>query len=147
MTILRGACQCRKIAVSFETAMPVEDIPLRACGCSYCRGHGAKTVADPNGQLTISAGRDAFDRYQFGLRTADYIVCRTCGTYVAAVISNGEEERATLNAAGTRLEQVWNRPAQAVHYDQENFEQRRSRRLAAWTPSKFVQRVAEVGVG
>jgi hypothetical protein len=147
MTILRGACQCRKIAVSFETAMPVDDISLRACGCSFCRSHGAKTVADASGRLTISAERDAFDRFQFGMRTADYIICRTCGTYVAAVIENGGQDRATLNAAGTKLAQVWDRPSQAVHYDQENAEQRRARRLASWTPSEFAQRVAEAGVG
>lgn len=147
MTILRGACQCRKIEVSFETAMPVDDIPLRACGCSFCRGHGAKTVADPEGRLTIAAQRDAFDRFQFGMRTADYIICRTCGTYVAAVISNGGQERATLNAAGTRLEQVWDRSTQPVRYDRENAEQRRARRLAHWTPSEIVERLVEAGVG
>ena len=147
MTILRGACQCRKIAVAFETAMAVDDIALRACGCSFCRSHVAKTAADPNGRLTISAGRDAFDRFQFGMRTADYIICRTCGTYVAAVITSGGEERATLNAAGTKLDRIWDRPASAVHYDQESAEQRRARRLASWTPSTFVQRIAEAGVG
>ena len=95
--ILYGACHCGQVEVAFETAMPVADLPLRACSCSFCRRHGTKAVADPNGRLTISAPPNGLSRYRFGLRTADYLICRTCGAYVAAVISGNGEERATLN--------------------------------------------------
>ena len=65
--ILRGACHCGQVEVAFETAMSVADLPLRACGCSFCRRHGTKAVADPNGRLTISAPPNGLNRYRFGL--------------------------------------------------------------------------------
>jgi len=144
--ILRGACHCGQIEVVFETAMSIADLPLRACGCSFCRRHGTKAVADPNGRLTISAPANGLNRYRFGMRTADYLICRSCGAYVAAVISGNGEERATLNVAATAIAELADRRAEPVDYDRENVEGRRARRLTSWTPSRIVQR-AQVVVG
>ena len=144
--ILCGACHCGQIEVVFETAMSIADLPLRACGCSFCRRHGTKAVADPNGRLTISAPANGLNRYRFGMRTADYLICRSCGAYVAAVISGNGEERATLNVAATAIAELADRRAEPVDYDRENVEGRRARRLTSWTPSRIVQR-AQVGVG
>jgi hypothetical protein len=144
--ILRGACHCGQVEVAFETAMSVDDLPLRACGCSFCRRHGTKAVADPNGRLTISAPPGGLNRYRFGYRTADYLICRTCGAYVAAVISGNDEERATLNVTATAISELADRPAEPVDYDRESAEGRRARRLTGWTPSRIVQQ-AQAGVG
>ena len=144
--ILRGACHCGQVEVTLETAMSVMDLPLRACGCSFCRRHGTKAVADPNGRLSISAPPNGLNRYRFGLRTADYLICRTCGAYVAAVISGNGEERATLNVTATGISELADRPAEQVDYDRESVEGRRARRLTSWTPSRIVHR-AQVEVG
>ena len=146
MMILRGACHCGQVEVTLETAMSVMDLPLRACGCSFCRRHGTKAVADPNGRLSISAPPNGLNRYRFGLRTADYLICRTCGAYVAAVISGNDAERATLNVTATGISELADRPAEQVDYDRESVEGRRARRLTSWTPSRIVHR-AQVGVG
>ena len=146
MMILRGACHCGQVEVTLETAMSVMDLPLRACGCSFCRRHGTKAVADPNGRLSISAPANGLNRYRFGLRTADYLICRTCGAYVAAVISGNDEERATLNVTATGISELADRRAEQVDYDRESVEGRRARRLTSWTPSRIVHR-AQVGVG
>ena len=144
--ILRGACHCGQVEVAFETAMSVADLPLRACGCSFCRRHGTKAMADPNGRLTISAPSNGLNRYRFGLRTADYLICRSCGAYVAAAISGNGEERATLNVTATAISELADRHAEPVDYDRETVEGRRTRRLTSWTPSWIVQR-AQAGVG
>jgi hypothetical protein len=144
--ILRGACHCGQVEVAFETATPVTDLPLRACGCSFCRRHGTKAVADPNGRLTISAPPNGLSRYRFGLRTADYLICRTCGACIAAVISGEGEERATLNVTATAIPGLADRQAEPVDYDRESAEDRRARRLTSWTPSRIVQH-AQAGVG
>jgi hypothetical protein len=146
MMILRGACHCGQVEVTLETAMSVMDLPLRACGCSFCRRHGTKAVADPNGRLSISAPPNGLNRYRFGLRTADYLICRTCGAYVVAVISGNDEERATLNVTATGISELADRPAEQVDYDRESVEGRRARRLTSWTPSRIVHR-AQVEVG
>ena len=71
--------------------------------------HGTRAVADPNGRLTISAPPNGLNRYRFGLRTADYLICRSCGAYVAAVISGNGEERATLNVTATAISELADR--------------------------------------
>ena len=144
--IKRSAFHCGQVEVTLETAMSVMDLPLRACGCSFCRRHGTKAVADPNGRLSISAPPNGLNRYRFGLRTADYLICRTCGAYVAAVISGNDAERATLNVTATGISELADRPAEQVDYDRESVEGRRARRLTSWTPSRIVHR-AQVEVG
>ncbi|HZP70479.1 MAG TPA: hypothetical protein VFB29_11100 [Pseudolabrys sp.] len=147
MTILRGACHCGQIEVDFETASPVNDLRLRACSCSFCRRHHSKAVADPNGRLTIYAPTGGLHRYRFGMRTADYLICGTCGVYIAAVIANNGQERATLNVVGAGITALADRPAEPADYDHESVEGRRARRLAGWTPSRVAQRTAQAGVG
>jgi hypothetical protein len=139
---LRGACHCGLVTVEFETERP-EDLPVRACQCSFCRRHGARTVADPEGRLTIRAEPGSLNRYGFGLRTADFLLCACCGTYVAAVVTANGASRATLNAAGTLLAGFETRPAEPVSYDGETAEARIARRLGAWTPTEFAFDQAE----
>jgi hypothetical protein len=136
MAILRGECHCGRVEVSFETALSPNELEVRACQCSFCRRHGAKTVTDAAGRLAISAQDGALARYRFGLRTADFLICRTCGVYVAAVISDGAGERATLNVSGMMIEGLWDRTAEPIRLDHEDAETRRARRHRNWTPTK-----------
>ena len=130
--ILRGACHCGQVEVAFETASPVADLPLRACGCSFCRRHGTKAVADPNGRLTISAPPNGLNRYRFGLRTADYLICRNCGVYVAAVTTDGDKPRAIVIVNALDERDRFSREPIPVRYDAETREQRLARRRSAW---------------
>lgn len=136
--LLNGKCHCGQIEVSFETALPLDEIDVRACQCTFCRRHGAKTVTDPNGQLTILSPPGALSHYQFGLRTADYLLCKTCGVYVAAMISDGVGERATLNVNGMRIDGLWDRDASPIEFDHEDKGSRRDRRHRYWTPARIV---------
>jgi hypothetical protein len=140
--LLNGACHCGQVRVSFETGLPLDEIEVRACQCSFCRSHGAKTVTDPNGSLTISAPSGALTRYRFGLKITDYLLCNKCGAYIAAIMSDGAKEIATLNAAGTMLDGLWEREAKPVHLEGEAAEARRERRRRGWTPAKVVTAAA-----
>jgi hypothetical protein len=142
MAILRGECHCGRVEVSFETALSPGELEVRACQCSFCRRHGAKTVTDSAGRLVISAEDGALVRYRFGLRTADFLLCRNCGVYIAAVISDCTEERATLNVAGMMIEGLWDRAADPIRLDHEDAEARRKRRHRNWTPTKVVVETA-----
>ena len=91
MERLTGRCHCGNLVVEFDTAIPIAQLQLRADQCSFCRKHGARTTSDPNGRARISV-RDPEQviRYQFGLETADFLVCARCGIYVAAVLTSGD---------------------------------------------------------
>jgi hypothetical protein len=136
--VLNGACHCGAVSVSLETADP-DRLQLRACQCSFCRRHGSVSASDHSGRLTIRAPAHGLTRYRFGLKTADFLFCPVCGTYVAAMIARGAEARAIVNATGTRLESICDKPGQAVDYDGESESERVARRLAQWMPVSLVE--------
>jgi hypothetical protein len=81
--------------------------------------------------------RDAneLSRYRWGLATADFLVCRRCGVYLGAVLSEGGRSWATLNVNAFDDQEPFRREAQAVSYEGETAAQRIARRKAAWTPA------------
>jgi hypothetical protein len=137
-TILNGACHCGAVSVSLETADP-SALALRACQCSFCRRHGSVAASDPAGRLTIRAPEHGLTRYRFGLKTADFLLCPVCGTYVGAMIARGAEVRAIVNATGMMLDGTWDRPGSIVDYEGESEAERIARRLSQWMPVSLVE--------
>lgn len=136
--ILRGGCHCGALAVELETALTVETLPLRDCQCTFCRRHAARNATDPAGHLRIVADADALGRYQFGLRTADFLVCRRCGVYVACVLDD------TFGSLNTRVLDDFDRlagPVTPVRYDDEDAATRLARRRQRWTATTIELRV------
>lgn len=138
MTVHEGGCHCGNVRLTYETEIPPAETELRACQCSFCRKHNSLAAADPNGRLSIRVkNEDLLSRYGFGLRTAEYLVCRDCGIYVAAVTTNTEEKRAIIivNALDERA-QFTQEPLLTV-YDAETRDERIARRHARWMPFKW----------
>ncbi|CAN7407362.1 GFA family protein [Mesorhizobium sp. LjNodule214] len=130
-----GGCHCGNIHLTFETEIEPPQIEVRACQCSFCTRHGSRAAADPAGRLIILVqDEERLRKYQFGLRTADYLVCRECGVYVAAVAGDGEGARAiaNINALDDRMQ--FSREPVAVNFDTESRESRLARRRSRWMP-------------
>lgn len=135
---LRGGCHCGALEVTVALSRAPEETKVRACACSFCRAHGARTATDPEGMVVLRARDPALvGRYRFGLATADFLVCRRCGVYVAAVIDAGDGARATVNVNALAEAARFTREAAAVDYGDETAEARRGRRAAAWTPARW----------
>ncbi len=130
-----GHCHCGNLEMTFRTDKAVEALSVRSCQCGFCRRHGARTVTDPDGALTIRV-RDAhrLERYRFGLETADFLLCRTCGVYLAAVCETEGLSYATLNANCLSEPAAGFAVPQPVSYDRESEGDRIRRRKANWTP-------------
>jgi hypothetical protein len=137
MSALEGQCHCGAVRVSFETALDPDQIEVRACQCTFCRHRGAKTVSDPAGRLDIAFAPEAINRYRFGTQTSDFIICRTCGDFLAAVIDTGEGEFGVLNVVGAGIPVLAARDPSPVNYDGEDAGGRLTRRQARWTPVRF----------
>ena len=136
MTTLRGQCHCSNIEVVFTTALLPEQLRLRACTCSFCRRHRARTISDPAGQVEIVVHSDrSLGRYRFGLKTADFLLCRECGVYVGAAISVETKWYATINVNIFSSEQSFEREVTAVNYYGETEPERILRRQSHWTPA------------
>ena len=130
MSLYEGACHCGAISARFETAIAPDQIDVRADQCGFCRRHGAKTVSDPAGRLALRFSEAAVERYRFGTRSSDFIVCRSCGAYVAALIDGF----GVLNVVGADIRALADKSARPVSYEDENAETRLARRRERWTP-------------
>lgn len=98
--------------------------------------HGARTFADAQGRAAIEAAEPLLlQRYRFGLRSADYLICMGCGVYVGAVFETQGAQLATINAAGLDLTAFRGHRAAPVDYAEESVEERLRRRRAAWMPA------------
>ena len=135
LRIHTGGCHCGNVVVVFETRHKRKALRPRACQCGFCRAHGARTVADPEGALRITVADDArCSLYRFGLKTADYLVCRDCGVYVAAVMRDGDAAWATLNINALADAAKFPRKTLPVDYDAEDAAGRVARRRTAGPP-------------
>ncbi len=138
MTIYRGGCHCGNIRLAFETAIAPTDIEIRACQCSFCRRHNSLAAADPDGMLTIGVRSEALlSRYAFGLRTAEYLVCRDCGVYVAAATTDSVEQRAIVIVNALDARNQFRREPIPTVYDAETCDERIVRRRTRWMPVKW----------
>jgi len=84
---IRGACHCGNLAFELDWPDAAAHIPARACGCTFCRKHGASWTSNPEARLRVIVQDPAqVERYNFGTRTADFHVCKRCG--VPAVVTS-----------------------------------------------------------
>jgi hypothetical protein len=130
-----GRCRCGAIGYTYYTEIPPAEWAVRACQCSFCREHDAASTSDPAGtfQLTVNDPA-AVELRRFGLKTADFVICRRCGAYVAAVIETASGRRATFNVH-LLLDAPPDLPhAEPADYDGETAEERIRRREMRWTP-------------
>jgi hypothetical protein len=130
-----GGCHCGAIEFTYETRVSPRSWPLHACQCSFCRAHGALSTSDPEGTVRFRyVYPDRLRRYRFGLRTADFLICRECGCYVGAVMMTGAGAVALINVNTLRERPRGLVAPKAVNHREESLEQRRARRRERWTP-------------
>jgi hypothetical protein len=131
-----GGCHCGNIHVRLRLSKSPQQTPLRACACSFCRAHMTRTVADRAGHFTLSAGDwSLVEPYRFGSRTADYMVCRRCGVYVAAICETAAGPRAVVNINCLADRAAFTQQPTATNYDGETEATRLSRRTTHWMPA------------
>ena len=132
---LAGGCHCGAIVMEMETAIAPEDAETRACGCTFCRAHGAIAWTDPKGRLTIRiADESRVTRYRWGLATADFLICSRCGIFAAAVMEDAGRRWATVNVNALADRARFTRTPQPVSYEGEDRASRIERRKQRWTP-------------
>lgn len=137
--IYRGQCHCGAIALEFVSAREPEQWAVRACQCRFCRAHGARTAADPAGRATIRVSDPgALIRYRFAEKTADFLVCRVCGVYMAAMLIDGDNAWATLNVNCFENADAFPKNPAPVSYDGEDAAARIARRKTKWTPARLI---------
>jgi hypothetical protein len=131
-----GGCHCGNLTTRLRLTKAPQDSPLRACSCSFCRAHGTRTVADPEG--LFEAWADDWSRveaYRFGSRTADYMVCRRCGVYIAAICETASGLRAVVNVNSLADRALFIQIPATPDYEGEAADARLARRAVNWMPA------------
>jgi hypothetical protein len=93
-------------------------------------------VADLEGLFEVWAEDwSLVENYRFGTRTCDFLICRRCGVFIAAVSELPAGARAVVNVnCVTDRERFTSAPV--VHdFDDETIETRSSRRATNWMPA------------
>jgi hypothetical protein len=136
MTSYAGRCHCGAIGFTFTTALAPSRWSVRACQCAFCRAHAALSASDPAGAVRFEAARpESLVRYRFGLRTADFLLCRECGVYIGAVMARGEQRFGIVNVNALAPIPADLAAPSAMTYDGETAEGRGRRREERWSPA------------
>lgn len=130
-----GSCHCGSVTANYETNARVI---LRQDGCGFCSSRGVKSASDPNGCLTL-VSQLKLVRYRFGHKTADFLVCPTCGTYVAALMEAARGPVGVLNVVGLAIAELKDEPATLAGLEGESVGDRIQRRLSRWTPMNLTE--------
>ena len=128
--VYRGACHCGAVRAEYETQAPVR---LRQDGCGFCSSRGVKSASDANGALRIWSDKK-LTRYRFGHKTADFLICPACGTYVATFMDSPRGPIGVANVVGLNIPELKDEPVDFNTLDGESVEGRLERRLSRWTP-------------
>lgn len=135
LRIFEGACHCGAIGYTYRTELDSENWNVRACQCSFCRAHAARTTSDPAGSVHFTERvRGMIHRYRFGQMTADFLLCRRCGVYLGAFISTQQGAYGIVNINALQPVPAELPDAVAAVYDEETAERRIARRRERWTP-------------
>ena len=134
---ISGQCHCGKLRAFFDSQKTPAELGVRTCQCAFCRAHGAVNISDPEGLTTIECAADDVNRYTFALRTADFLICKSCGVYIAAVMGEGDRIVSTLNVAGLRITEFDDVDEAPMDYGAEDTKARIARRYTKWTPTTF----------
>jgi len=130
-----GSCHCGDIGFALQTAVSVAEWPVHACQCRFCRTHAALTLSDPRGHLSFRVADGAsLERYRFGLKTADFLLCNRCGVYIGSQINTADGAFGIVNILALVPYPTEVPVAAATDYDSETTPQRIARRAQRWTP-------------
>ncbi len=130
---INGSCHCGNIRFELDWQPDPDEIPARACGCSFCVKHGGVWTSCPAGRLRVRVARpERVSRYLFGTRTAEFHVCSDCGIVPLATSPIGNRVYAVVSVnafddvAASRLKRT---PAS---FDGESEGDRLARRQRNW---------------
>jgi hypothetical protein len=82
-----------------------------------------------------AAAPEHLQRYTFGLRTSEQIVCRRCGVYVAMTLTDGPAVWSVINIDALHDRALFTRIPEPRDYSGEDRASRIARRKARWTPT------------
>jgi hypothetical protein len=136
LTNYSGNCHCGAIGYEYSTQRTPAQWSVRACQCRFCSSHDALSTSDPLGHIEFSAeSLDNLQCYRFGLKTADFLLCRECGVYIGAIIETDSGAWGIINTHTLVDIPSDIATVASIDYDGEDTDSRITRREDRWTPA------------
>ena len=130
---IEGACHCGKLRFTLGWPRSATPIPVRVCGCTFCKKRGGSWTSHPGATLDLDIrDPDAVSRYRFGTATADFYVCSVCGVVPFIVSEIDGRDYAVVNVAAFEGVDDLAFDASPTDFDGENTESRLERRRRHW---------------
>lgn len=88
---IEGRCHCGNIHYRLHWPGNGGEIPVRACGCTFCSKHAGAWTSHRGSELVATIRDESIiSKYRFGTETADFYVCSCCGAvpFVVSVIED-----------------------------------------------------------
>ncbi len=143
--VIHGSCHCGNISFDLTWDPDPQEIPARACGCSFCMRHGGVLTSNPKGELRIKLNDpSAVSKYAFGTHTADFHICSRCGIApaVTSEIDGGLYAVVSVNAFDNVDPSLLRRAP--ISFDGEDEATRLARRKRHWIADvRYVGRSSE----
>jgi len=131
-----GACHCGNIAYTLRWPGDGSEIPVRACGCTFCTKHGGTYTSHSEAALTAIVQDDTHvTQYRFGTATADFYICSRCGVvpFVTSMIEDRLYAVVNVNSFEGIDPSCFSRAV--TDFDGETTASRLDRRKSKWIPS------------
>ncbi len=136
---IEGKCHCGAISYLFHWPGEGGEIPVRACGCSFCVKHGGVYTSHREAALeAVLHDEGLVSRYRFGTATADFYLCTRCGVvpFVTSLIDATLYAVVNVNSFEGIDPACFKRAA--ADFDGETTASRLERRQRNWIPSVTV---------
>jgi hypothetical protein len=96
--LVRGACHCGNVSLMLDWQPEPNEIPARACSCTFCVKHGGVWTSCPTGSLVVDVSDPSrVSKYSFGTKTACFHVCSVCGAVPVATSDIEDNTFAVVN--------------------------------------------------
>jgi hypothetical protein len=134
--LVNGSCHCGNVSFKLNWLPEPQEIPARACTCSFCLKHGGVWTSCPTGDLEVEIkDSDQVAEYEFETKTAIFHVCRKCG--VAPVVTSRIEGKTYAVVSVNAFDNV--DPAllkrSQISFEGEDQATRLARRARGWIPN------------
>ncbi len=133
---IEGRCHCGNISYVLQWPGSGTGIPVRECGCTFCRKHGGAWTSHREAELAAVLGDESVvSKYRFGTTTAEFYVCSQCGA-VPFVISDIENHLyAVVNVNTFEGVDSSSLSWSSTNFDGEDTAGRLERRKRNWIPN------------
>lgn len=135
---IKGVCHCGNLKATLTTNKKPQSMWLRACQCNFCRSHNMRSLSDSEGHMVLRVqDKTQLNRYLFGLKMVDFLICKNCGNYIGAVQQVDGQLFGIMNANLTEDRGQQFGEATQAYYEGETGKERSARRKEVWTPANL----------